>query len=291
MSVARSSRAAAGRRSPAAQNRVRVRRQSGLSTGIQRTGTCAATPRAIAGLSPMPSPAPMSSWMAPGFVTLEDDFRRQAAGGEEPVEQPPVPVSRPGGDERLPGEVVDDDRGAARQPVPERNGHQHGFVEEPAPGQALVRNRLRRDAEVDLVGPQGPRHRVGGQLVQAHLDVRVGPLERGERPGEREEGFRRQPHGAEALTRRVGDRAPPRVELPEGTFDVAAEEPAGVVEAEPAGPVEQRRAELGLQPRDRAAQRRLGDAQLFGRPAEVFQPGHHEELPQRSQVHVMPSAS
>jgi hypothetical protein len=49
VSVVRISRAAAGSRSPSCQNNVIVRRQPGSSTGIQTSGTCAATCRARSG--------------------------------------------------------------------------------------------------------------------------------------------------------------------------------------------------------------------------------------------------
>ena len=83
----------------------------------------------------------------------------------------------------------------------------------------------------------------------------------------------------------VGDGPDARVELAQGAFDVAEEEPAHVVEPETAAALEQRRAELVLQPGDRAAERRLGDAQLLGGAAEVLQPGHGHELAQRVQIH------
>jgi hypothetical protein len=121
--------------------------------------------------------------------------------------------------------------------------------------------------------------------VELDLDGGVGSLVGRQRAGEGEEGFRRQPRGAQALAGGLGDGASPRVEFAEGTLDVITEELARIVQPEPAAAVEQRCAQFVLQPGDGAAQRRLGDVQLVGCPAEVLVPRHHQELPQRVQLH------
>jgi hypothetical protein len=145
-------------------------------------------------------------------------------------------------------------------------------------------DRLGGDAEIDLLGAQPATHFLRRQLVELDLNRWMGSPERRERSGQSEEGFRRQSHSAEGFAR-FSHRTPARVQLAETALDVLAEELSRVVQLEPSGPVEQRSTEFALQPGDRAAQRRLGDMQLVGRAAEVLEPGHDEELPERVQIH------
>ncbi len=193
-----------------------------------------------------------------------------------------------GGDERQRGEFGEGDGAASGQRVTVGDGQPDRFVEERCAVQALAVDGLRGDAQVDLVGAEPAGHQVGRKLPQFDLGGRVGALVRGQWRGEGEEGLGGQPDRPEAVARRLGDGPAAGFQFAEGALRVAAEQPAGLVQAEPAAAVEQRGAEFLLQAGDGAAQRGLGDPEFLGGAAEVFEPRHHQELAKRVQVHGRP---
>jgi predicted MFS family arabinose efflux permease len=67
-------------------------------------------------------------------------------------------------------------------------------------------------------------HVLGRRPAEFDLDGGVGSFVGRQRPGEGEEGLRRQPYGAPSPAGGLGDRSPPRVELAQRAFDVIAEE-------------------------------------------------------------------
>jgi hypothetical protein len=113
-------------------------------------------------------------------------------------------------------------------------GHPHRLIEQLHLLQALGVDRLGGDTQIDVLGSQAAGHVLGRRPVEFDLDGGMSALVSRQRPGEGEEGLQRQPHGAHTLAGGLGDGSPARLELAQGAFDVIAEEPARVIQPEPA---------------------------------------------------------
>jgi len=220
-----------------------------------------------------------------GFVDLADDARFEVAVGEEPVEEVALPLAGAGDDERFRCEVLYGHFRCGGEAVSGRGGEPGLFDVHDGGGDAGGADRLRRKAEVDLVGAEGLLHLVRGHLEQSHLDLGVRGFERGDGAGERQEGLGGEPDAARAAFDGRGDGAPAGFEFAEGAFDVVAEEGPGRVEPQAARAVEEGRAEFGFEAGDGAAERGLGDAELGGGATEMLFTCDREELVQGVQVH------
>lgn len=85
----------------------------------------------------------------------------------------------------------------------------------------------------------------------------------------------------------VGEFLTGAVELGQGAVDTVEKGGTEAVKSDPSAmAVEQRNAELGFEPTDRATERRLSDAQLLGGATDVFMAGNDPEVAQRQQVHA-----
>jgi hypothetical protein len=162
--------------------------------------------------------------------------------------------------------AVDHDRGQQRQVGAERDDAEVGAVVEDLPGYAAGERPLHRDVHVGIQA---------AVLVQQRQQVQAGELVGRQRETARAE----LPDIVERRERLLAE-----IQQPLG---VHREHPPGVGEhAAPAGAVEQRPADLVLEPLDGLADRRLGPIERLGGGREAALPYHGDEGFELSEFHL-----
>lgn len=197
-----------------------------------------------------------------------------------------------GRDERLPVQFRHLDPLPPGQPVTAGHREQYLLRQQHHRAQGRTGHRLGSETYIRLAGAQLAGHRLGGRLPQPDIDTGMSRAEPGEQPGQGQERLARHGDTAAApvtTARRVRQFAAPVLKLRQRPVHAAQEGRAMPVEVDPATPaVEERHTQLRLQPGDRPAHRRLGDAQFVGRPADVLVARDDLEAAQRQQIHQPP---
>ncbi len=155
----------------------------------------------------------------------------------------------------------------------------------------LVGQLSRQEAEggVELVGGEKAEHVAGDALAQADLDARVRSTEAREQPGDVEAAGRQQRSDPDAppqdaaqlvdlLARGVDLREHAARSRGEGVSRLGGHDAA-------AGALEERRAELALEPLDLVGERRLGDVELRCGAGEVAVARDRFDASQLSELH------
>ncbi len=166
---------------------------------------------------------------------------------------------------------------AARQRMRAGDDQHQLLVEDAHPVEAGLPGRHRHEHEVELTTLELLLDRGAIVLHEGKAHRAVGPtLKRRTSSGMNlAPSVRRKPSATAPRSGlcQIGELTPALLDLAERALDPRQEQLA--VAGEPdraAGPLEQRHADIGLQPRQRAAQRRLAGAELLGRAGDVLQP-------------------
>jgi len=146
-----------------------------------------------------------------------------------------------------------------------------------------------QEGDVELVRTQPLGQALARLLVHRELDLRVAPVVERQQQGqierpERLHGSDRHPPRADA--RQLGELGFARVDLRERSARALDEDLPGLGERRPPrGAVDEREADLGLEPADLLRERGLRDVLTLGSAREVALVGERDEVAQLSQLH------
>ena len=142
---------------------------------------------------------------------------------------------------------------------------------------------------VELVGGEEAEHVGGDALAEADLDAGVGVAEAGEQPGDVEVAGgqeRADPDASAQDAAKLVDLRARGVDLGEDPAGASGDRHAGFGRGDaPARALEQRGAQLALEPADLVRQRRLGEVELLGGAREVAVPRHRLHASQLPELH------